>query len=264
MNSHPLSFILGVRHGDVPDELLERVDALHVEVVWWWGTLGRLDSHVHLAHHAPSSLGRLERETIAEVCAWDLNLSLRLCEEWDGDPRGLAKAVEACQGGTQSADVDPTEGRVHSASERPPQESRVAWNAGFLDLWDGCRRGAANPSQTRSAAWRAQCAVLLPRLDDHRRRIQKEFWSKASRTTLLELLNHGSTPGSREYLIDLPSVGDAVLEFGDMYYACRTRRVRLDPGTHSELLALREIRNALAHGQPAPDDDFRAVRHLFD
>jgi hypothetical protein len=259
-SGNPMNFLVGVKFGDYPAEAIDGIDRLYVDVTWWAGAISRLDSLVHAELHSDGTLTRLQQETIVEVCGWDLDTAEALLQIWDGDPDSLADDLAALPSKIQSAAVPANAPR--SAPGVMPPKHRVAWNDGLLDLWDGSPRSRPSPDQIQAAIWRAQCAVLLPRLEEQRRRIQHDFWRYASASAILKILNNGIPPG-HELHHELPGVDEVVLELGQMHFACSSGRVTLPNAPRTRLSALRDVRNSLAHGQPAPADRLNGLDDLL-
>lgn len=258
--ANPMNFLVGVRYGDYPSDAIDGIDRLHVAVTWWYGAITRLDSRIHVDQHSDGSLNRLQEEAIVEICGWDLDAATALIQEWDGDFASLGDSQFGPLAGHGAAGVPPVAGRGEPGTL--PTRFRDLWDDGRLDLWDGSPRPRPSPEQVNPALWRAQCSVLLPRLEEQRRMMQQDFWRHAHADAILALLNEGVPQGSDFHYV-LPGVDEVVLELGQMHFACSTRRVSLPDPTRRRLSALRDVRNALAHGQPAPSDRLRELEELI-
>ncbi|MDT3395903.1 hypothetical protein RKE29_04465 [Streptomyces sp. B1866] len=104
--------LLAVRLGDLPEALVDSLDASATAVHWWWSTLSRLDTAIVISEVRPPRAAEypargtgavrqriaaaLRRETIAEVSGPDLALAGALAERWDGRLATLADTVLEC------------------------------------------------------------------------------------------------------------------------------------------------------------------------
>lgn len=263
--------LVAARDQDLPVGTLNRLDALTTRVHWWWGVLGRLDTAVvtagrrrrqRQADRAAALRAMVATEVLIEVAGPDLVLAERLAADWDGRIATLKDVLAAA--GRDAQDAMPASSRAWPANgDRPPQELRAAWQAGFVDRWD--RRITVSPAadgvlghlvDLDALVWRGQHRALTPLMDDHRARLELVVRSRADKSALVELESRTRTDGAGSY-------GRNTLEVGAMAWTVGTGRVRIPRGEAQLLYCLRDIRNALAHLSPLTDEDVDRLARLL-
>ncbi|MCP2259263.1 hypothetical protein LX15_002964 [Streptoalloteichus tenebrarius] len=245
--------LVAARADDLPD-VRGRIDPVTTREHWWWGVLGRLDTAVVVASVRPRAAGAgltglrelVAREVITEVAGPDLGLAEHLASTWGGRMAELSDAVRAFAGEPTARWAEPGRGR-----DRPPEETRPAWNEGVADLWE--RQIRVSPAVLRdppleTLVWRGQHRALVPVIDEERAALEGVFRARASMAVLAEVVQQRDR-GARRALTR------ATLELGPMCWAVETSRVRLSSWDRERLFRLRDARNALAHLRPLNDDE---------
>lgn len=242
------ALILGIDSQTADRTRVEFEDALFLRDHWWWGTINRLDTAVHV-HRTGMTVSTLHLAAVEEVAAWDLELAAALSHRWDGTRSKLPDVLSALRS-------PPIELAEHAASAagasdslRPPRSARSDWDAGLVEAWDGRLRWRTDaPTRTETLdklLWRAQSRVVMSHLDEQRTRLADEFVRRARADVL------------RAFEIERGE--NAIWELGDMHHRVVTGQVKLAAPISNYLATARKVRNAIAHGRPARDGDLRRL-----
>ncbi|MET7274182.1 hypothetical protein ABZS59_23755 [Streptomyces flaveolus] len=254
-----------------PDEL--ELELGNTSVHWWWGTVGRLDSATLLAGLGEDGgvrssgvggavlrarvLRAVREEVVAELCGPDISLAVRLFACWDGSDRTLDDALRSClpvRHDEALSDIP----SVHSGAgvhHKPPSALRQAWARGILQTWEGRARlhpvvwhtdgGAGRPDRLSVLISQAQARVLMPWVEETRRRLAELALSHAKRPALelvelyvrRKLPDHGTRP-ERTFVC---------AEAGDLQRACLQGHIGLPIEERLLLSTLVKVRNVLSH-----------------
>ncbi|MFD1149306.1 hypothetical protein [Saccharothrix hoggarensis] len=263
--------------GGLPVRLLDQVDPVTTRVHWWWSVCGRLDTAVVTTAARPRNARRgtvtrvdvrelVAAEVVVEVAGPDLLLAEGLASSWDGRMATLREQITAFT--HEEEDLVPRAlRRSRGSGERPGEELRPAWNAGFADVWDGqlrispAVRGVIGTAvDLDNLVWRGQNRALMPLVDGWRARLEEKVRARASSAVLAEMGRdaRGGPAGSER-------PGRATLELGVMAWAVSTSRIRLPQADRDLLFCLRDARNALSHLRPLDDQELdRLARAIPD
>ena len=145
-----------------------------LQVEWWWGVIGRLDSLV-AAHDLDTAADRdpLQRAMVAEIAAFDLALIPHLYDRWDFEVASLPEVV-----GDYGRAAGIEQGEVperRCVSGRPHDDLLAAWNRRLVERWDGddpCLHAANDAAAgLQRRVWAGQAAALFPKLETTRHRL---------------------------------------------------------------------------------------------
>ncbi|WP_282086487.1 hypothetical protein [Streptomyces tendae] len=255
-----------------PDELELELGTTGVH--WWWGTIGRLDSATLLAglgeeRGGPRSTGAggavlrarvlraVREEVVSELCGPDISLAVRLFACWDGSDRTLDDSLRAClsvQRKEPPSDL-PTVSSGAGIQHKPPSTLRKAWARGVLQTWEGRARlhpvvwhtdgGAGRPDRLSVLVSQAQARVLMPWVEETRRRLAEMALSHAKRPPreLVELYVRRKLPDHATR----PERTFVSAEAGDLQRACLQGHIGLPQEERLLLSSLVKVRNVLSH-----------------
>ncbi|KOV95785.1 hypothetical protein [Streptomyces sp. NRRL B-3648] len=261
----------------LPDEL--ELELATTSVHWWWGTVGRLDSATLLDglrgtdRHRTVPGGTLLRtrvlralraEVVGELCGADLALAAELFDCWDGSDRSLDECLRAslaARAPERGADCPPVRSGA-ALQHKPPSALREAWARGVVQAWEGRPRlhpavwhadgGEGRPDHLSVLVGQAQARVLMPWLEEARRRLAELALSHANRPAreLVELyvrnrLKDHTTRPERTFL---------AAEASELERACLRGHVSLPTDERLLLAAVVRARNTLSHRQVLRDD----------
>lgn len=244
----PRLLVLATSAG-LPVELPEQIAREDIDVHWWWGALGRLDTATVVAMARPRPSGPAARHqlleavaqaTVVEVCGPFLDLAARLAVAWDGLPDSLPAQLRLLTGGPvpeRTAVPGPRRPEPIAALLHPNASLLPEWDLGRLDRWDGRLRhrpdGAVEHEHSvRTRIWLAQNHALLPLLDEAREQFTEVIGvrSRLPRPELTAIYGQ-----------------QAEMELGMMWRAHLQGHVRLTQPEANRLRTLRVSRNKLAH-----------------
>ncbi|MGW2708638.1 hypothetical protein ACWC4J_06550 [Streptomyces sp. NPDC001356] len=261
----------------LPDEL--ELELATTSVHWWWGTVGRLDSATLLdglrgadRHRAAMGgtllrtrvLRALRSEVVGELCGADLDLAVDLFDRWDGSDRSLDECLRACLAARsigRGVGCPPVSGGS-ALLHKPPSALREAWARGVVQAWEGRPRlhpavwhadgGEGRPDQLTVLVSQAQARVLMPWIEEARRRLAELALSYANRPVreLVELhvrnrLKDHATRPERTFLC---------AEASELERACLRGHVSLPADERLLLATVVRARNTLAHRKVLSDD----------
>ncbi|WP_405654595.1 hypothetical protein [Streptomyces sp. RK9] len=261
----------------LPDEL--ELELATSAVHWWWGTMGRLDTATLLAGlrgsliPGPSRtsgaalrtrvLRAVREEVVGELSGPDIGLAMELLGRWDGSDRTLDESLRAClvalrrDLGSDCPAIRSGAGVQH----KPPSALRQAWADGIVQSWEGRPRvhpavwhrdgGSGRPDQLNILVSQAQARVLMPWLEDARRRLAEVALAYVNRPVkeLVELHMRNRLPDYRTR----PERTFRCAEPGDLLRACNEEHVRLPSEERRLLRSLVAARNALSHREALSD-----------
>lgn len=167
-----------------PDELaIFRSQRLPVTEMWWWGTIGRLDTIVAATRLLGETADPVLVSCITEVCGYDIRFAATLAQQWDGSLNCLLDLVADQPGPAATVDERSTlAGRGGSVS--PPARFREDWDRGLIDAWERYEPfiaptalpGDVRADVLRTRLWRGQLRELMPLVDEERARL--ETWMR--------------------------------------------------------------------------------------
>ncbi|MGW4323945.1 hypothetical protein ACWEMW_32930 [Streptomyces sp. NPDC004684] len=255
----------------LPDEL--ELELATTSVHWWWGTVGRLDSAALLAGlgdrrpvRSPGAGGAVLRarllravreEVVCELCGPDMELAASLAECWDGSNRTLDDSLRNCLS-TLGKGLPPGIPPVNSGAgiqHKPPSGLRQAWAQGIVQTWEGRARlhplvwhtdsGAGRPDQFSILVNQAQARVLLPWVEEARRRLAEVALSYANRPVLelVELHMRRKLPDHHTR----PERTFVCAEAAELQRACLQGHIGLPLEERRLLSSLVKVRNVLSH-----------------
>ncbi|MFB8248995.1 hypothetical protein ACFC5X_28630 [Streptomyces sp. NPDC055952] len=255
----------------LPDEL--ELELATTNVHWWWGTVGRLDSAELLAGlgerhplRSPAASGAVLRarllravreEVVCELCGPDMKLAASLFECWDGSNRTLDDSLRSCLSAQRREPPSPIPSLYSGAGiqQKPPSGLRQAWARGIVQTWEGRSRlhpvvwhtddGAGRPDQFNILVSQAQARVLMPWVEEARRRLAEVALSYANRPVLelVELHMRRKLPDHRTR----PERTFACAEAADLQRACLQGHIGLPFEERQLLSTLVKVRNVLSH-----------------
>lgn len=160
-----------------------RAQRLPLSELWWWGTVGRLDTTVAAARALGEAADPVTVSCVTEVCGFDLGFVDVMAQYWDGN---LACLLDLAAGhGRPPAAVTEWSTLAGAASSRvPAARFRDDWDRGLVDVWeryDPFIAPGALPEEGRTEAlkarlWRGQLRELMPLVDEERARL--ETWAR--------------------------------------------------------------------------------------
>jgi hypothetical protein len=263
----------------LPDEL--ELELATASVHWWWGTIGRLDSatlltglDAHQDQRRTAKAGTVLRarvlravraEVVGELCGADLTLAADLFARWDGSDRTLDDCLRACLTARAPA-TDADRPAVRSGAglqHKPPSALRRAWADGIVQAWEGRPRlhpalwhsdgGASRTDQVNVLVGLAQARVLMPWIEEARRRLAELALSFANRPVAELVKLH-----LRTRLPDCDTRPERTFrcaEAAELQRACLSGHVSLPIEERLLLATLVKARNRLAHRQILRDED---------
>ncbi len=247
-------FVFLVRDSDVNVDSLAKEHAPHLSVLWWWDVIGIIDSELC----ADLALGDqpitpLRRAMLAESLSWEIHLAEACANMWGpiDPPSVLAKALaEAADGESFTLDVNEIGALQNSGRTNcPPVMLRRAWNAGYLNAWEGRLELSSRYTEFTDVCdrrfWSAQVRILMPFLEGQRRRIAQRFEKLASKSDVAEV-----------------SGASGLLELGRMLHAHHRRRVDFGAEEEQLLKMLVMARNRIAHHESLGDDLYAAITEM--
>ncbi|WEH19031.1 hypothetical protein [Streptomyces sp. VNUA24] len=251
-----------------PDEL--ELDLATSAVHWWWGTVDRLDSATVVSAVAADAsrdtrrrgemprdriLRAVRDEVVSEVCGPDPVLGWRLAGRWDGSQGTLEDSLRACLDGVRA--VPPEEPLTVlsgvGSGHRPATGLRPAWARGLLQAWDGRSRvhpvvwcgDRSRSDHLKILVSQAQARVLLPWIEEARRRVASRALSAATRP-LAELIDRYVERPPAGYRARAQEVFRTI-EVGPLLRACRQGHLNLPVEDRRLLEQLVLARNVLSH-----------------
>lgn len=244
-------YLIASRVGDLPAGLISELErGPDVDVLWWWGVVGRDDAATLIGAHtaapaSPDAADRIHeavrREAIVELAGPDLSLAMDLAAAWNGWRDGLETALAGTGAHLQYSRRLPGSGSSRGggalSGPRPPAHVLAAWSGGMVDAGeDGRERALLRGVDTGDLVaaidrrlWPAQLRVLYPAIE-------------AARNALATELVEAGEPG-----------GTSGLELGELRRRAADGRLRLSHGQRRRLSVLLECRNALAHQKTLSD-----------
>ncbi|MET7379681.1 hypothetical protein ABZT08_12755 [Streptomyces sp. NPDC005526] len=255
----------------LPDEL--ELELATTSVHWWWGTIGRLDSATLISSlgerrllQSPGAAGAALRarilravreEVVCELCGPDVALAMSLLDCWDGTNRTLDDSLRYCLSSQRKeppAELPPVRSGA-GVQHKPPSALRQSWARGIVQTWEGRTRlhpvvwhtdgGSGRPDQLSILVSQAQARVLLPWVDEARRRLAELALSYLKRTPLeiVEMHMRRKLPDHRTR----PKRTFVCAEAGDLQRACLQGHIALPLEERQLLSTLVKVRNVLSH-----------------
>ncbi|NUV64959.1 hypothetical protein [Streptomyces sp. CAI-85] len=260
----------------LPDEL--ELELGTASVHWWWGTVSRLDSAMLLAGLGTSDrpgakggtvlrtriLEALRAEVVGELCGGHLDLAVALFECWDGREGSLDDCLRACLAdrpsvpGPESLSVRSGAGLQH----KPPSPLREIWADGVVQAWEGRARlhpavwhtdgGEGRPDQFGILVSQAQARVLMPWLEEARRRLAELALSFANRP-VAELVESYVRNRLKDH-VTRPERTFLCAEASELERACLRGQISFPMEERLLLSTVVRTRNALSHRTVLQDD----------
>lgn len=249
-------YLIASRVGDLPAGLISELDrGPDVDVLWWWGVVGRDDAATLIGTHttapaSPDTVDRIHeavrREAIVELAGPDLSMAMDLAVAWNGWRDKLETVLAGTAPHLKRPQRLPGRGSSRGggalSGSRPPAYILTAWSGGTVDAGEDGRertllRGEIGTGDLAVAIdrrlWPAQLRILYPAIE-------------AARNALATELVEAGEPS-----------GTSSLELGELRRRATEGRLRLSHGQRRRLSILLECRNALAHQKALSDAALR-------
>jgi hypothetical protein len=222
----------------------------------WWGQIGPLDTLVTVDEmlNLPRVVG--DREVIAELAGWDLELAERLALAWQGYPLN-SETLLAALPSRRDGEAIVEHARLASASGMtfdPPEELYVAWANGSVNWW-GDRAlvhishylDSGDIDVVNRRIWRGQVAAVLPFAELARERLA--HWI-AERVHLL----HANWRYKNLSALEVGALEKVFAESPEL---------RRSPSHHELARQLRHTRHRLAHLQLVDRERVQRIEQLL-